>query len=185
MRKTFASSLIIASLVLTGATPTSAEPILGNPAQRGLAEWAIGRFEGAGLELPPVTIAFHDEKGPCDGHLGLYRHGGLVDLCKLTVDSTAARKTALHELGHAWADHNLDESQRDTFLIHRGLEEWSSHTVPWSERGFEQAAEMLAWALMDVELQIVTIPNAEASALAAGYQLLTGKQPGNRGVLME
>jgi len=37
----------------------------GTDEQSTIAEWALGRFEAAGLELPPMEIRFHTERAAC------------------------------------------------------------------------------------------------------------------------
>ena len=102
-RTTFIA-ITIAALVWSLAQPAGSESDAAQPAPSGptevinatpeeaeLLEWAVGRFEAAGLPLPggPVrggacwqascdaafTIAFHDTEEGCDDNLGLYRSG--------------------------------------------------------------------------------------------------------------
>jgi hypothetical protein len=54
------------------AVATRTNVVVGGaaPEQFAMAQWAVGRFEGAGLNPPSVDIEFHDEGTPCDvGHL--------------------------------------------------------------------------------------------------------------------
>lgn len=51
-----------------------------------------------------------------------------------------------------------------------------SHEFEWSEQGSEHAAEIIAWALIDQEVQL-TIGNAGPEALAQAYAQLTGSIP--------
>ena len=44
-------------------------------------------------------------------------------------------------------------------------------------QGSEQAAEIIAWALMDKELVMVTMNNADPETLARAYQVLTSTPP--------
>ena len=80
-----------------------------------LTAWALEQFDRSGLVLPPLTIAFHDDREDCGGHFGLYRAGepAHVDICGFNHDRfvVTARKTVLHELGHAWTQHTLDEQE--------------------------------------------------------------------------
>lgn len=166
------------------AAEPPASPIVvarpAGPAEIGLVEWAVGRFDRAGLEVPPVTLAFAGSDGPCDGHPALFRGGPepRIDLCRIgPPDGVVARKTVLHELAHAWAAANLDDGGRAAFLAFRRLEVWSGPEAPWELRGGEHAAEVLAWALMDRELAMATIPDSDPETLARGYLLLTGALP--------
>src|SRR3990170_4742951 len=53
-----------------------------------LGRWAVGRFESAGLEAPPVEIHFHGDAEGCGGHLG-YAKAGKVDVCTTLVNAMA------------------------------------------------------------------------------------------------
>jgi hypothetical protein len=164
------------------ASPVTVEGQL-DPDQERLVDWAIGRYVAAGLEPPPVTLAFSSTGEPCDGHPGLFRDhpAPRIDLCPSgQLDGTAAKKTILHELGHAWADAYLTEDDRREFLALRGLEVWSGPAAPWELRGTEHAAEVLAWALFDGELLMVTVADTEPEALATAYRQLTGDDPPDR-----
>lgn len=140
------------------------------PEQLQLVRWAIGRFEAAGLEAPRVEVHF-GEVASCGGHLG-YAKGGRVDLCTTLVNATT-RRTILHEMGHIWLDQNVGASVRTRFLELRGLSSWNAGSDPWGVRGYEQGAEIMAWALGD-RILTPTIPDSEPQRLAAAYELLTG-----------
>jgi hypothetical protein len=49
--------------------------------------------------------------------------------------------------------------------------------VPWEERGFEHAAEVLAWGLMDEDLFLTSIGETDIRQLAEAFELLTGRTP--------
>jgi hypothetical protein len=87
------------------------------------------------------------------------------------------KRTLLHEIGHIWAAAALDEATKDSFLELRGLESWADKETPWQDRGSEQAAEIMAWALMDSELLLATLSDHDPASLAAGFELLTGIVP--------
>ena len=146
-----------------------------------LTEWALSRFEQAGLSLPPLTIAFHDDKQPCEGNIGYYRSTtpARIDICGFNSDRflVTPKKTILHELGHAWARHTLTDQTRHTFCRLRGLTVWNDDDTPWEEQGSEQAAEIIAWALFDQELTLGKIGNAQPPSLARAYLALTGTLP--------
>jgi hypothetical protein len=144
-----------------------------NPAQQELARWAVARFERAGLEPPSVQIRFHADRAGCGGHLG-YAWDGRVDVCTVLVNEMA-RRNLLHEMAHIWIDQNVPDTRREQFLLLRGLSSWNSSTDPWQERGYEQAAETMAWALGDRILS-AQIPDNEGAQLAAAFELLTGAQ---------
>ena len=152
-------------------------------ADAALTEWALARFEQAGLELPPISIAFHDDKEPCHGNIGFFRSGSpaLIDICGFNWDRfvPAAKHTLLHELGHAWTQQTLTDEAREAFLTLRDLPTWGDDRFEWSEQGSEQAAEIIAWALIDQDVQL-SIGNASPEALAQAYVRLTGSLPMTR-----
>lgn len=149
-----------------------------------LAEWALERFDRAGLVLPPLRISFHDDRFGCGGNFGLYRSGAQaqVDICGFNWDRfvLTAKKTMLHELAHAWLEHASTATGREQFLDLRGLSTWGDDEFPWQEQGSEQAAEIIAWALMDEELELTKFRNASTQALAEAYRHLTGSLPALR-----
>jgi len=55
----------------------------------------------------------------------------------------------------------------------RGLRAWNSSADPWGLRGYEQAAEILAWGLGE-RILTPTIPDNDPERIAASYELLTG-----------
>jgi len=142
----------------------------GTVEQQELAHWAIGRFEAAGLELPPIEIRFHAGGGGCGGHLG-YSRGEIVDVCS-TLVNLMSRRIVLHELAHAWAAVNVTGATRERFLSLRGLDNWNDVAVPWNERGFEHAAEVIAWAIGE-RILTPTLPDVAPEQLAAAYRALT------------
>lgn len=149
-------------------------------ADRALVEWAVGRFDAAGLEPPALTITFHDEYGPCAGNMGRYREGNpaRIDICVPDGShQNCHRLTMLHELGHAWAEHLPTSADRAAFLAERGLDTWCDPDCPAHEWGAEHAAEVISWALMEQPIPIVRIWDAEPARLAAGFEALTGRPP--------
>ena len=148
--------------------------VTGATEQRAMARWAVERFEIAGLEPPEVEIAFHRGLSGCGGHLGFARQGQ-VDVCTTLVDPIA-RRALLHEMGHVWLDQNVSAPERERFLEVRGLHAWNDSSDTWALRGYEQGAEIIAWALGE---RILTpqIPDNEPIQLARGFELLTGSAP--------
>ena len=142
-----------------------------DPAQRELARWAVARFDRAGLDPPLVEIRFHGDASGCGGHLG-YAKDGVVDVCTVLVNETA-RRNLLHEMGHIWIDQNVSRAERVRFLELRGLWTWNAPTADWGSRGYEQGAEIMAWALGD-RILTAQIPDNDPIQLAAGFELLTG-----------
>jgi hypothetical protein len=148
--------------------------VTGATEQLAMARWAVERFEIAGLDPPVVEIAFHRSPSGCGGHLGLARQGE-VDVCTTLVDPIA-RRALLHEMGHIWLDQNLSDPERERFLQVRGLHAWNDSSDTWALRGYEEGAEIMAWALGE---RILTpqIPDNEPIQLARGFELLTGSAP--------
>ena len=138
-----------------------------------MARWAAWRFEIAELEVPEVEVHFHQDLSSCGGHLG-YAKGGRIDLCMSEVDPPA-RRALLHEMGHIWLDENVTPLARPLFLGLRDLPSWNSLNDPWNLRGYEQGAEVMAWALGE---GIITpsIPDNEAEKLELAYRALTGRE---------
>ena len=136
-----------------------------------LARWAAGRFEDAGLDLPDVDIHFHADVSGCGGHLG-YAKDGRVDVCTILVNEMA-RRSLLHEMGHIWIDRNVSRAERARFLELRGLRTWNTSEADWGNRGYEQGAEIMSWALGNRILS-AQIPDNDPQRLEEAFELLTG-----------
>ena len=139
-----------------------------------LVRWALGRYEHAGLRVPPIDVHFHPDTSGCYGHIGS-ELGGRVDVCVVIV-SEIARDAVLHEMGHAWVDENVSATVRERFMRMRGLTAWNDQNVIWDDRGFEHAAETLAWALGH-RFIAPGIPDNDPDRLTAAFELLTGGLP--------
>jgi hypothetical protein len=142
-----------------------------DPVQQQLAGWAVARFERAGLNPPTVEIAFHADASECGGRLG-YAKDGHVDVCTALVNEMA-RRNLLHEMGHIWIDQNVSRADRDRFLEFRGLRTWNASTADWDDRGYEQGAEIMAWALGD-RILTAQIPENDPAQLGVAFEILTG-----------
>ena len=142
----------------------------GDPVQQQLAIWAVARFERAGLNPPTVVIAFHADASGCGGHLGFAKDGH-VDVCTVLVNEMA-RRNLLHEMGHIWIDQNVSRAARDRFLEIRDLRTWNASTADWDDRGYEQGAEIMAWALGD-RILTAQVPDNDPAQLADGFEILT------------
>jgi hypothetical protein len=129
---------------------------------------ALARFRYAGLELPDLTITFHDEEASCDGHDGLFREssgGWAIDVCS-DLDFVIP-----HELAHAWAAANLDEDDRARYLKARGLTVWTGGDVPWEQRGTEDAAFIVQQNLRGIN---IAPSSATWTERMQAYAILTG-----------
>ena len=175
------AGLAVASSVAFGRP--SSEPVFvrpfvavyeGDPEQVRLVRWAAGRFEDAGLDVPTVEIHFHGSSSECGSHLG-YAQIGRVDVCTVLVNEMA-RRNLLHEMGHIWIDQNVSRAARERFLELRHLSTWNASTADWGERGYEQGAEIVAWAL-GTRILTAQIPDNRPEQLRAGFELLTGVAP--------
>ena len=160
------------------ASPLEIRPgivvLSGDPAQQELARWAVARFDRTGLDPPSVEIRFHDDASGCGGHLGYANDGG-VDVCTVLVNEMA-RRNLLHEMGHIWIDQNASRTDRDRFLEFRGLGTWNASTADWDDRGYEQGAEIMAWAVGD-RILTAQIPENDPAQLGAAFEILTGVVP--------
>ena len=179
--------IAISTLLVIGISPAvhpSAEPRLQSnpPSPTGpvvvadedrlaeLGDWALVRFEEAGLDLPAVEIRLHASDDQCGGHRGTFNPGRLrIDVC---VDEPGV---ILHELAHAWAHHSLDAATKDAYVVFRGLESWNDPDTPWLGRGSEDAADTVAWGLQSPPLTGFTADGPIALNHAA-FQLLTGSR---------
>lgn len=151
-----------------------------DPAWTSRVEWALDRLDRAGLDVPSLTVEVHDDRAPCNGASGLYLPTAppQVHLCsQQSPDSRAARLIALHELAHAWAETQLTEEERQQFLSLRELDAWIDDDLPRYEWGAEHAAEVVAWGLMDEEIPIVRINDAQPDQLLPAFQLLVNQTP--------
>jgi hypothetical protein len=121
-----------------------------------------------------MEMHFHADLRDCDGYLGYTIHGQ-IDVCTMAVDDMTDH-ALLHEMSHAWLDANTNQALRDRFLELRGLRSWNEAHDPWELRGYEQAAELMAWVLGE---RIITpkIPDNDPELLAAAFEFLTGIEP--------
>jgi hypothetical protein len=152
-----------------------------------LLEWGRQRYADEGLQLPEITLVVHPSLQQCGGRVGRYDEStNEFVLCRID------RETVLHELAHAWIDHNLDGADRARFVELRGVDEWNDRSQEWADRGAEQAAEILVWALSDRDRtvrwveggvesrRLLSIENSSPVLLAAGFELMVGHQPSRR-----
>jgi hypothetical protein len=171
-----ALGVVLAAAIL-GAGPSGARirVVATTPESERLATWAVARYAGAGLDLPTLEIRFHDDPTGCRGRLGYYEDG-VVDVCHEHLDGLAAR-TIVHEMAHGWLEANLTATDRERFLGLRGLSTWNDRSADWDARGYEQAAEIMAWAIGDQAdgISAPSFANNSLTELAAAYRTLTGR----------
>ncbi len=154
-------------------------------AQIEMAEWALGRFKAAGLELPSVIITFPGrDQALCGGVPARAFPAAQPAEVKVCWNDTFI---LLHELAHIWETHHVDEPRREGFTSLRdGVTAWTSRDVRWEQRGAEQAANVIAWGLLEDPYPISrTYPNDPESMIAA-YRFLTDMHPlhdGGEGII--
>lgn len=150
------------------------------PAEAALVDWAIGRFDEIGFELPVVRVSFYEDTAPCGGHDGRFvQAGGIAEISICVPDlGTAAfdllrRRTLLHELAHAWDVANLDDADRDELLGIVAAASWAAPTSDPDQRGVERFAETLVWGLYDQLRRPVDI-DVPCAELHADFVHITG-----------
>lgn len=180
---------LVAALLISTTAPSG--PSLADSGRRApltraqteLVEWASGRFERAGLDVPNVSVVFDPGAEECGGFLGRYfaKHRTLYICIRSEVSELTLRRLVLHEMSHAWTDDHLSDSERERFVALRGTPTWSSWDHQWTDRAIEHAAVVMAWGLMDVIVNVEPIGDTSASALGMAFRSLTGADPINDG----
>ncbi|MCZ6736407.1 MAG: hypothetical protein O7B77_00330 [Actinobacteria bacterium] len=82
-----------------------------------------------------------------------------------------------HELAHVWMLDHVDDETWAQVLERAGRRRWQDDTVPWSERGVEYSADVIAWGLLDDADPMVRIGNRTCDELTASFKLLTATDP--------
>jgi hypothetical protein len=144
---------------------------LDDRASRSRLDEAVARFARAGLLLPDVSVGFSDSDDACRGHLGLFDPNSTpwrVDVC------SDLEFVLTHELAHAWAAANLDESQRAAYVAYRQLAAWNDPDLHWRERGAEDAAFVMQQVLM---AEHVRQDSSVWTERVDAYEQLTGGSP--------
>jgi len=165
----------------TGNDPPDIEPehtMDGVPAdQTDIIDWALGLFDTAGLELPGIDFISFADTTDCFDRTGASIRRGYRTEVRLCLNGTPQVDdwVVLHQIAHAWDNHNLIESQRDTFLTMRDLESW--RLGERHKMGSENAAETLVWGLLDRPLPPGRFGEISCDELLAGYRFLTGAEP--------
>ncbi|MDX2379725.1 MAG: hypothetical protein QNM02_08200 [Acidimicrobiia bacterium] len=150
-------------------------------AEAEIVDWAVGRFELAGLTLPSVEVSFSSDEADCGGHEGLYRRRDgehLVTVC-IPGDHPDAddyrRRTLLHELTHAWDQSSLTSDERDHLLPVLDVTDWYE-ADEWGRRGIERLAETFVFGLLDQPRRVLLIA-VDCSDAYADFQAITGSTP--------
>lgn len=139
-------------------------------------QWALDRFEHAGLALPHVEVWLHDDLSGCRSSDGSLVVGYTTERAgRRIVLSCGTRFTLLHELGHVFVYEHLSDADRDAFTSTREADAWRADE--WSRSGSEHAADVIAWGLHPGHVRPSrTLPNDDAS-LTEAFVLLTGTAP--------
>ena len=176
--------VLLGSGAVRASSPADASDLVGGrvrledptPARTELVDWAVGRYQAAGLELPSIDLQFHETDAGCHGNVG-WTDGFDVELCTRLAMEAGPQRIVLHELAHAWCNANLDEAGREAFDRFRGSPSWNGSTSSWKARGTEQAAEIIAWGLGDGTMLPLIEGDVSPEGLASAFELLTGRAP--------
>lgn len=140
-----------------------------DPARSAAAQDVIARFAEAGLELPTVTIEFHDSTTACNGHDGLIRYLEPAPIIEICSDLPYVLP---HELAHAWVDANLNDDTKAAYVEQWDLASWDGADDGWNDRGTEHAAFVIQ--------QNVTVDSPRMTRTwrqrAEAFEMLTGVQ---------
>ena len=151
-------------------SPTITTVTGGTDQQRELVDWALEQYENAGLDLPVLQFDLSMDPATCKGNGGFFSSGSTpwrITLC------TEDRIVFLHEIGHAWSKHTLTPSEQAEYVEFQGLESWNDAETPWQARGSEDAANTLAWGLLDDPIKKMT-PDGPLAQRNEAFRLLTG-----------
>lgn len=136
---------------------------------------AVQAFEDAGWPLTNLEIRVGGEDG-CGGHAGVHSVENGHDVVEICTD---AQFVLLHELGHVWSDLYLDDERRQEWLELRGLDSWSD--ADYYGRGTEQAADIIAFGLLDTWHTPTSIAPNDRKSLIESFKWLFGIEPVHMG----
>jgi hypothetical protein len=115
------------------------------------------RYVEAGLELPsPIRVEFSERPGVCGGeHRGLYIYEAhTIHFCRgPQEDWVSLPKLVIHELAHAWDDHNMTEESRSAYMRHLEFDEsitWLDPDIPHDQRPGERFAGTVEGVLQGI-----------------------------------
>jgi hypothetical protein len=181
--------------ITTGSVATVGGDVIevrnGTSALTELLDWGMRRFADNHLPPPSIDTVTFEPSRSCEGLSGRVLDDGTTrnlyvcmydsDVCAgvetCSSASPSARLAVLHELAHAWMLDHIDDTASDRVLAVSGRTTWDDHEAPWSDRGVEYAAEVMAWGLIDEGLPMVRIGAPACSELGAAYMVLTGVPP--------
>lgn len=185
----FSESVAVAQTRVAIFHPADPAPVADSPltvtgataAETAMTDWAIDRFELAGLTLPSVTLDFRDDD-ECGGAAGLYLHStATLTVCNRGDHHNPPRHTLLHELAHAWSLHTMDDGDIAAFLADQGLSHWTGGDPGYWGQGAERVAEYVAWGLQDSddEDRSIWTYGKDCTDLDAAFRLITEAKPLN------
>jgi hypothetical protein len=178
---------VVLAVAMAGSPAAHIRVHHASAAERRLVAWAVGRYAKAGLMLPSLDIEFRPLQA-CGVAWAFFdrAHDRIVDCTASSnaawVPSAEVKEVLLHELAHAWDWANLLEPTRRRFMAMQGLTTWRGRIEEWRQLGCEQAAEIVAWGLMDEQLgsltdRLTSIFAMRAEDLPVAFRLLTGRAP--------
>jgi hypothetical protein len=163
--------------------------------QTELIHWLFGRYAAGALAQPDVAAVWFPPSVDCELSEGIsksadvrFDQGHTVTLC-FDADELSSgwpdrqwsphvAHQGLHEFAHVWMYDQLDARDQRAFLERVGLASWRDADVFWPERGVEVSAETIAWGLAEPgDAEYLIEPPPGCAELAAGYVMLTGREP--------
>ena len=180
------------SSVVTANDGTEISIVNGTPELERLIEWGLSRYEAVGLTPPSLASVTFAPVPACASSAGRLVETGLdspdlilctdayracePDRASCTDFRASDRLGMLHELGHAWLLDNVGESTQSEFLAVNDLASWRNSADAWHRRGVEQAAEVMAWGLLEQPIALLRIGDPPCESVAAGFEVLTGSE---------
>lgn len=172
---------------LSGSGSTTPEAAALGPyavpteAQMSVVVDALAHLESGGLSIAGApVVSFHDDLGDCGGNLAYWQAEDGIDrvwVCWThedpAVERTVQTQALVHELAHAWVYANTSEAQRIEFMELAGSASWSDASDPWNDRGVEQAADLITWAVLDPAILFVDFDADSCDRWANAFEALT------------
>ncbi len=172
------------------------ELVNAEPIHEEFTRWLFDRYIEAGIGLPEIAAVWYPPAPECDELGGLaiesderYEGRHTVVICftddRLEYTDSAsgwfpiAAAYGLHELAHIWMVDHLSDDIRSAFNDMAGLTVWRGAEAEWADRGVEQAAFAIPWAITGTEdaLWPIFFEEATCEELVERYRLLTSHQP--------
>jgi hypothetical protein len=140
----------LAPTTVQPSTPSAvARPVIdvagASPSDATALDEALARFRDQGLLLPDLEVRFSTDEADCHGHPGVFESGTSPWRVSICSD---LKFVLTHELAHAWTEANLDDGDRDAYVVARGLPAWRGDDLEWGDRAVEDAAFMIQQNLM-------------------------------------